>query len=55
MAKTGKFIHYWNSVSRDNSRGSMHWINSIYKDNAGIIWLGTNKGLVEFHIVLVSL
>ena len=28
---------------------SMYWINSIYGDDAGTLWLGTNGGLVEYR------
>ncbi|MFZ0456358.1 MAG: two-component regulator propeller domain-containing protein, partial [Ignavibacteriaceae bacterium] len=50
--KTGKFKHFWNDSS---NRGklwanlSKHWINAIYGDNSGTIWMGTNGGLVEFN------
>jgi signal transduction histidine kinase/ligand-binding sensor domain-containing protein len=50
--RTGKFIHYWNDPSNrhkswDNT--SEYWINSLCGDDTGILWLGTNGGLVEFN------
>ncbi len=49
---TGKFIHYWiDEGNRYKSWdiGSKYRINTIIEDNAGLIWLGTNRGLVEFN------
>ena len=51
--ETGKFEHYWNdSTNRNKVWGqntSKYWINSIYGDNKGSIWLGTHMGIVEFN------
>jgi two-component system sensor histidine kinase ChiS len=51
--KTGKFIHYWLETG-DRSKifwnnNSKYLITAICEDDAGIIWLGTNGGLVEFN------
>jgi len=48
---TGKFVHYWNDPANRYERGrnrSKHWINSLCEDETGILWLGTDGGLVEF-------
>ncbi len=51
--KTGKFIHYWReSPNREKiiwTNNSKYWIETIFEDNEGILWLGTNGGLVEFN------
>ncbi|MGE5798344.1 MAG: two-component regulator propeller domain-containing protein, partial [Ignavibacteria bacterium] len=49
---TSKFQHYWNDSSNRRKiwvNNSKYWINAIYGDNNGTIWLGTNRGLVEFN------
>ena len=49
---TGKFIHYWidpNNRNKSFDIASKHRINTIYGDDSGILWLGTNGGLVEFN------
>ena len=49
--ETGKFMHYWNDPAHRNTvweNSSGYWIQSIFEDESGIIWLGTNGGLVEF-------
>ena len=49
---TGKFIHYWSDPNNRNKSfdiASKHRINTIYGDESGILWLGTNGGLVEFN------
>ena len=33
----------------NNWESSKYWINCIYEDNSGILWLGTNGGLIEFY------
>lgn len=50
---TGKFAHYWRD--KDMHSGffpdwgtSVHWIQSIYEDHNGILWLCTNAGPVAF-------
>jgi len=50
--QTGKFKHYWNdshNLEKHWANLSKYWINSIYGDNSGTIWMGTNGGLVEFN------
>lgn len=50
--ETGKFVHYWNDPGnryKPWSNSSEHWIQSMCEDDAGILWLGTNGGLVEFN------
>ena len=51
--ETGKFEHYWNDSTNRNKvwgqNSSKYWINSIYGDNKGSIWLGTHMGIVEFN------
>jgi len=51
--ETGKFKHYLNDphnhyVKWENS-SSEYWVNTIIEDENGILWLGTNGGLVEFN------
>ena len=47
-----KFIHYW--VDENIAKGlapdfsGFHWIQSIYEDRKGIVWLCTNAGPVAF-------
>ena len=47
------FVHYWR-MDRTASAGdpiafsSNHWIQMIYEDRNGILWLGTNGGPVAF-------
>ncbi len=51
--RSRKFIHYWIDPAnryRPWYAGSNHRINKIIGDDAGTIWLGTNKGLVEFNL-----
>ena len=51
--KTGRFIHFWSDPLRRKMTyhdASRYWINSILKDDAGTIWLGTNAGLIEFNL-----
>ena len=50
--ETGKFKHYLNDprnhyVKWENS-SSEYWINKMIEDENGILWLGTNGGLVEY-------
>lgn len=50
--KTGKSIHYWNDYNNRSAPwtvASKHRINTIFEDDIGIMWLGTNGGLVEFN------
>ena len=49
---TSKFIHYWidpPSKNKTSDYASMHRRNTILENEEGIIWFGTNKGLVEFN------
>jgi signal transduction histidine kinase/ligand-binding sensor domain-containing protein/DNA-binding response OmpR family regulator len=50
--ETGKFTHYWNDPVNRYERGenrSKCWVNALCEDEAGILWLATNGGLVEFN------
>lgn len=52
--KTGKFIHYWseptNHTRKVDKWGSQkYWVNCIYEGSDGMLWLGTNGGLIEFN------
>jgi len=50
--ETNKFIHYWNDYTNRSESwtvASKHRINTIFEDDIGILWLGTNGGLVEFN------
>jgi ligand-binding sensor domain-containing protein len=42
--KSGKFIHYWNSL-----RNSTNWVRAIYEEIPGRLWLGSSGGLVDFN------
>ncbi len=47
----GEFIHCWsNPASRYREWGdtSMYFVATLCEDEGGILWLGTNGGLVEF-------
>jgi signal transduction histidine kinase/ligand-binding sensor domain-containing protein/DNA-binding response OmpR family regulator len=48
-----EFVHYWHDPSvQDMPRDigiSRYWINALDQDDAGILWLGTMDGLVEFN------
>ena len=50
--KTGKFIHYWVDPNirkaLDPDTWGFHWIQRIYEDEGGILWLCTNRGPVAF-------
>jgi signal transduction histidine kinase/ligand-binding sensor domain-containing protein/CheY-like chemotaxis protein len=49
---TGKFVRYWNDPGdRHSPLGDtlQYRINTLCTDDAGILWLGTNGGLVEFN------
>ena len=58
---TGTFLHYWHDPENKTVPVVIEWnqavkyhvsyqINSIYEDNAGILWLCTNgEGLIEFN------
>ena len=45
--KTGKFIHFWFDPN-NKSEGFDYWVNTIFEDKSGILWLGTREGLVAF-------
>ena len=48
----GELIQYWNFPSnryKPGTTSASHRINSIIGDDNGIIWMGTNGGLVEFN------
>jgi signal transduction histidine kinase/ligand-binding sensor domain-containing protein/DNA-binding response OmpR family regulator len=51
--ETGKFKHFWSDPgNRDKlwlTNTSAHWVKTIYGDDTGILWLGTNGGLVEHN------
>ena len=50
--ETGKFFHYWNYTIRQKKtyyNASNYRINSIFGDESGIIWLGTDRGLIEYN------
>jgi signal transduction histidine kinase/ligand-binding sensor domain-containing protein/DNA-binding response OmpR family regulator len=51
--ETGKFKYCWSDPSNRHKLGlmstSVYWINTIYVDDTGILWLGTNGGLVEYN------
>ncbi len=50
--KTEKFVHYWIDLGnrfKSWEYGSEYRINTIFEDNDGMIWLGTNGGLIEFN------
>ncbi len=50
--KTRKFVHYWVDPNiqsgRDPDSRGFHWIQMIYEDQRGILWLCTNRGPVAF-------
>lgn len=45
---TGQITSYY-SIPGDSNSLSNNWINHIYKDHAGTIWLSTASGLSEFQ------
>ncbi len=50
---TGKFVHYWRDENMHTGffpewGTSVHWIQTIYEDRKGILWLCTNGGPVAF-------
>ena len=45
---TEKFVHFKHQPG-DNTSLSHNRINVIYRDNDGLIWIGTNDGLNLFH------
>ena len=50
--KIAKFFHCWVDPANQNKSSdyaSMHRRNTILENKEGIIWFGTNKGLVEFN------
>ena len=51
--QTGNFIHCWiDEENRDKIwyECSNHLIYTIFEDEAGILWLGASKGLIEYNI-----
>lgn len=52
--KANKFIHIWQNPDIKNGNienwlKSEYWINVIFNDDSGTLWLGTNNGLVEIN------
>ncbi len=50
--KTGKLIHFWHEPVKnevDTASSSKYTISQICEDKNGILWLGTEEGLVEFN------
>lgn len=50
--KTGNFIHCWTDIGNRNQNWqkiSKYWNQTLLIDNSGIIWLGTNGGLIEYN------
>ena len=50
--KTAKFFHCWVDPANQNKASdyaSMHRRNTFLENEEGIIWFGTNRGLVEFN------
>ncbi len=49
---TNKFKHFWADPNEQQGyavmKGNVHWVLSVYEDREGIMWLGTNGGLVKF-------
>jgi ligand-binding sensor domain-containing protein len=44
--ETKQFNHYFNNTSGQYDFN--YWIRSFYEDTAGMIWLGSNHGLIKF-------
>jgi ligand-binding sensor domain-containing protein len=50
--ESGKIIHYWRDPKNreiNNDSFSKYFIHFICEDSNGTLWLGTNKGIVEFN------
>lgn len=52
--ETGNFIHYWENIKYKPGffydwYKSKYWITELYEDEDGIIWIGTQGGLLEFE------
>jgi signal transduction histidine kinase/ligand-binding sensor domain-containing protein/DNA-binding response OmpR family regulator len=51
--ETGKFKYCWSDSSDRHklwiTSTSVHWINTVFGDDTGVLWLGTNGGLVEYN------
>ena len=50
--ESGKIVHYWRDPQKreiNNDSFSKYFIHSICEDSNGTLWLGTNKGIVEFN------
>lgn len=49
-AETGSFIHYWyDPIYRPYTIGASnkYCVTALYEDNSGILWIGTQGGLLE--------
>jgi len=46
--ENGQFIHYQNDPHDPHSLSS-NYVTSIYKDQAGVLWIGTDDGLDRFE------
>jgi signal transduction histidine kinase/DNA-binding response OmpR family regulator len=51
--ETEKFKYCWSDSSNRHKLGitstSVHWINTVFRDETDVVWLGTNGGLVEYN------
>jgi len=50
--ESGNFIHVWYDTDYKNriaDKDPKFWINTLFQDNSGKLWLGTNGGLIEFN------
>ena len=50
--ESGKFKKCWGDPSYDTKewlvKAPRYWINTIFQDERGILWLATNQGLIEY-------
>jgi len=50
--ESGNFIHVWYDTDYKNriaDKDPKFWINTLFQDNSGKLWLGTSGGLIEFN------